>query len=396
MRTRTRSNAIGGQGPAPLRRRLTAALATLVLAFLLAPPAAGNGPAAEETCTPYFPLKDGWLGGDAAYSVALPDGRRLWLFGDTFIGEEGALTRTGATLIGNSVALSGCREGQWSVGYYWRRGQAGPAPVFVPPDATATTHEVRYWPLDGFVHDGALYVFLSRVRTEDADSVLGFAIEGVDLARVEGLERAPGDWRISYRPVLRGVKALPGAAVLPRDRHVLLYTPLTGEDRPERPLALARLPYDGLDAPGEHLRFLARDGSWRKGFKPGDAKLLMESGATELSVHRAGRDGAFVAVLNEAAFPADRIVLRTAPAPEGPWTDDLAIELIAERTALEGKIRQQIFCYAAKAYEPASAGTTLMLTYVCNSTDADVLLNNLDIYRPRAKRVMLPEAPGTP
>src|SRR5437763_304475 len=32
------------------------------------------------TCGP------GWTGGDGAYSVALPDGRSVWLFGDSFMG----------------------------------------------------------------------------------------------------------------------------------------------------------------------------------------------------------------------------------------------------------------------------------------------------------------------
>ena len=34
----------------------------------------------------FYPYRQGWLGGDAAYSVPLSPGRTLWLFGDTFIG----------------------------------------------------------------------------------------------------------------------------------------------------------------------------------------------------------------------------------------------------------------------------------------------------------------------
>lgn len=377
-----------------------AALAALFMGLCTLPLALANGgpgpgaalPAetAAEGCAPYFPLTQGWLGGDAAYSVELPDGRTLWLFGDTFIGPEGADTRRGAELVANSVALSACREGEWSLAYHWRRGEKGPAPIFTPPDATATTHAVRYWPLDGFVHGDELYVFLSRVRTTGADDPLGFAIEGVDMARVEGLNRAPAHWRITYAPVLRGEPALPGAAVLKREDYVLLYAPLTGEARPERPVALARLPYHGFHAPAEHLQFLARDGAWRKGFDAGEARQVMAEGATELSVQET-EEGTFIAVLNEADFPADRIVLRTAPQPHGPWAEEMAVELIPERVQATGELRARIFCYAGKAWEPATRGATLMLTYVCNSTDAELLLNDLDLYRPRVKRVTLPE-----
>lgn len=372
-------------------------LLALLLAGLCAAPARGDGgpvpgAAAEAGCVPYFPLRGGWLGGDAAYSVPLGEGRLLWLFGDTFIGREGAVTRRGAALIANSIALSECRAGEWRIAYHWGRAGPAPAPVFTPPDSRATTHELRYWPLDGFMHEGVLHVFLSRVRTVDPRSALGFAIEGVDMARVEGAELPPGEWRITYRPVLRGAPALPGAAVLKHGRHVLLYAPLTGDAFPLRPVALARLPLSGLDAPAEHLQFLAEDGSWTDGFDAARARRIMPRGATELSVHEAG-DGGYVAVLNEAAFPADRIVLRTAPAPEGPWTEDVAVELFPERARATEALRARIFCYAAKAYEPASRGPTLLLTYVCNSLDAALLLDSLDLYRPRVKRVALPRAP---
>ena len=72
---------------------------------------------AQAACLPSFPYKDGWLGGDAAYSVRLGDGRSLWLFGDTFVGKPGASDRKGAAMIANSVALSTCGvSGKVSIG----------------------------------------------------------------------------------------------------------------------------------------------------------------------------------------------------------------------------------------------------------------------------------------
>jgi hypothetical protein len=40
---------------------------------------------ASVLCLPSFPDKDGWYGGDGAYSIKLDDKRVLWLFGDTFV-----------------------------------------------------------------------------------------------------------------------------------------------------------------------------------------------------------------------------------------------------------------------------------------------------------------------
>ena len=39
-------------------------------------------------CLPVFPDKDGWYGGDGAYSIKLNQERTLWLFGDTFASSE--------------------------------------------------------------------------------------------------------------------------------------------------------------------------------------------------------------------------------------------------------------------------------------------------------------------
>jgi hypothetical protein len=44
-----------------------------------------SAPCPEAQCLPYFPDKDGWYGGDGAYSIALDKQRTLWLFGDTFV-----------------------------------------------------------------------------------------------------------------------------------------------------------------------------------------------------------------------------------------------------------------------------------------------------------------------
>ena len=67
---------------------------------------AGFDAAAPPTCTPHFPYANGWLGGDAAYSIPIGGTRSVWLFGDTFVGEPGGLNRQGSEFIHNSIAVS--------------------------------------------------------------------------------------------------------------------------------------------------------------------------------------------------------------------------------------------------------------------------------------------------
>ena len=58
--------------------------AALLLA--LASCASLSTPGESQRCgPPDFPYSEGWLGGDAAYSIAIDPGTTLWLFGDSFV-----------------------------------------------------------------------------------------------------------------------------------------------------------------------------------------------------------------------------------------------------------------------------------------------------------------------
>ncbi|MGD0169737.1 MAG: hypothetical protein ABSE54_08445, partial [Smithella sp.] len=59
-------------------------------------------------CLPVFPDKDGWYGGDGAYSIKLDQERTLWLFGDTFVSrEKGRKDRIDMDFIaGTTLAIS--------------------------------------------------------------------------------------------------------------------------------------------------------------------------------------------------------------------------------------------------------------------------------------------------
>ena len=61
-------------------------------------------------CLPVFPDKDGWYGGDGAYSIKLDGERTLWLFGDTFAAsEENRKDRIDMKVIlGTTLAISTC------------------------------------------------------------------------------------------------------------------------------------------------------------------------------------------------------------------------------------------------------------------------------------------------
>jgi hypothetical protein len=69
-----------------------------------------NPQSALPVCLPSFPDKDGWYGGDGAYSIRLDDKRILWLFGDTFVSDEtGRQDRMDMKVVlGTTLAISTC------------------------------------------------------------------------------------------------------------------------------------------------------------------------------------------------------------------------------------------------------------------------------------------------
>src|SRR5271169_6162773 len=94
-------------------------------------PAASNA-AQSSSCVHAFPYKEGWLGGDAVYSIPLPDGRSLWLLGDSFVGSVQQTSREGTKMVRNAIALSNCdpRTG-WDIHYFWHaQYKKNPSPFF--------------------------------------------------------------------------------------------------------------------------------------------------------------------------------------------------------------------------------------------------------------------------
>ncbi|MCK9232734.1 MAG: hypothetical protein M0P04_08050, partial [Syntrophales bacterium] len=107
----------------------TARLALLLLCVFLSACVAAtervqDPPSSSVRCIPDFPDRDGWYGGDGAYSIPLDDRRVLWLFGDTFVSDQtGRRDRTGMKVVlGTTLAVSTCSaDGQFQIRYWLKK-----------------------------------------------------------------------------------------------------------------------------------------------------------------------------------------------------------------------------------------------------------------------------------
>ncbi len=349
------------------------------------PPLGGD----QSRCTPAFPYQQGWLGGDAAYSITVSNSQSLWFFGDTFIGEEKAESRHDAAFIANSVARSTCTGDNWQIDYFWKTGRVGVTPIF-----ESGTPAYKYWPLSGFWHEARLYVFLARVETLDDGGAFAFRTIGVDLARIGNPNALPNKWQIETRPIYDGLDLIPGVANIIDGNTLLIYTALEGArfkvSGDHHAVILARLPFAHLETPKEHFETYLVTGDWVSGLTDAFAERVMTEGATEMSLRRHDALQRWIAVMPDAHPFALSAVLKSAPSPFGSWTNGEKLFDYAEQQAALAEGDKNVFCYAAKEHAQfARSQRELLVTYVCN-TQNDAVLDRMDLYAPVAKRIPAP------
>jgi len=358
------------RSPRRLRWRVSAAL-IMLLALAHSPPSWSPG------CTPSFPYKDGWLGGDDAYSVPLDAHRSVWLLADSFAGDATQRTRAGSHMIANSIAISSCSEGNFNISYYIPRSKSGAARAFFD----SKTNAYRMWPLDGFIARGTLYVALVQIVTRAAGGPFDFEMTGVKLARIPNSHDDPRQWEIDYLPLTAGKVAFPGVAAIVQEPWVYLFTVLADAGHPKHPMILARIELDGLDRPEQSLEYLAKDGRWKRGLNWSDARIIIDEGHTEMSVRYHPDIHKWIAVQQQPGLGSGAGV-RVADHLDGPWSSfaTSVLEPTPDRDPLT-------FCYAAKEHiEFASRAGELAMTCVCSSLDFGKLTANMSLYRPQFLR----------
>jgi hypothetical protein len=339
-------------------------------------------------CTPEFPtqhgVSQGWLGADAAYSIPLPDGRDVWIFGDTLFGEQRAVHGNIPTMVRNSIGVSTCQHGRWKMDYVIKKDAQGQ-----PADFFKAQHpDTWYWALDGFVSGKDLWVTLLCLRNTPAQSAaMGFETCGTDLARVTSLNGDPQGWKIDYFPLVpNGAHAYPSATAVVDGGYAYLFAL---KESGTRPLLATRIPLDGLSAPAKNLQYLANDGQWHGGFDPAQTQLVMQKGSPELSIRYHPERKQWIAVMFETDAFSSKILLRTAPSLLGPWTQGEVIYQVPEMQPQTPGYDKNTFCYAGKEHPEFEQGD-LLFTYVCNTFDVPALATNLSIYFPRAVRMAMP------
>lgn len=373
-----------------------------------------------------FQRKEGWTGADVVQTISLQDGRILWLFGDTVIGSvQDNKHAPGSHMVNNSIAISHPSASGFTtappadgIRFLWgdktesgdpsawiKPGQLKTESILVSNDRTSP--DTWYWPTgDGIVladqnERNRLVLFLSKIKRRDGDyGVWGFIGGGGSVVIIDNFSEDPARWvaRTYDNPyAVEAWRADPfsdrfetswGMALINgrefeygQNDYLYIYG-IREVTSARKKMILARSPV-GTPERFESWEFFTQDNTWSPRVQ--DAFALADNMVNEFSVDRikVGSKNIFVMIQSDGAF-RNQILLRTAVRPEGPWSEPAVIY-----TATEALNCKDCFAYAAKSHLCLSTPGELLVSYVVNSSDFNILVNNTDIYRPKFIRVFL-------
>jgi len=357
---------------------LTAIL--LVLTACAPRPAINVKPVAEFDAL--FDRRQGWTGADGAYTVSLLDDTILWLFGDTWIGNIRDGRHVDAVLVRNTIALqTGKDPTKAQIEFNYSRSEDGRPDAFIRPEGGRGW----FWPYHGYLAANGLYLFLIHLEEDTDPNSLGFRVIGNWLTHVGNPRDPPANWRIRFTPIPfnRGSAegdVIFGSSVMKAGPFLYIYGTKDQLQNGWRNKVMIVVRVEEVRlAEFDRWQFWGIDG-W--GADSSGLQGLCDHMANEYSVSYFPNQKAYVVIYSPDGF-GGTVALRTAPVPEGPWSGPVELYRCPEAGGKDG-----VFCYAAKGHPGLSESPSqLVVSYVYNSLDFDVIQNRAKLYRPHFLRI---------
>ncbi len=393
-----------------LPQRRHARLASSLLCFFLAQNRALGAnsppemPVAVEAVRPLtqmsrsFWMRNGWTGGDGAYSIPLGRKRSLWFFGDSFIGTIEGERRIQARMIHNACAWQEPGADK-PLQFFWKGHEGAPEALLAPE-----RKDTYYWPGDCAMVGGRLYLFSKRISDDpQGQGAFKFKWTGDDILEVTNPTEKPVAWRLHSYPLPGGELDIhPGTSCLVDGSY--LYVFCTREmPQPtglKHSLVLARIKTQLLAALNcQGFEYFCQQSNeagqiekdktfWSP--SPVNPVVLFEDAAPEMTVSRIKGLKGFFAVYSPFGL-SDSIFMRFAEHPEGPWSRPLQIYRCPEAAD------KKLLCYGAKAHsELSSLDRQLIVTYCLNPGDLPAHIHRPFVYFPHFVQVSLRVKPQMP
>lgn len=317
--------------------------------------------------------KDGfWRGADGAATVALPCGKVLWLFSDTFIDIGGTGKRAHSTrMIRNSIAIQDSGDFPSELTFYYGGTQQAPDDFFKIPGKN------WFWTGHGILVKNKLVVFL--LEETATNQGFGFQAAGWHMAIIDNPSDRPDAWIIHYYRGPETYGVVVGSSAVLQDRGYVYAFGVKEPDTHETYLLRFR-----------KRKLLRGDLSdpewWKQGLwtqkipaEPKEASLF--TGQTEFSVHYDEKQQKYIQVQTHGFGSEVTIGYRLADRLTGPWSDPVFFFTPQVQANTQ-------FVYTANAH-PELHSDGLLITYNVNDLEFDNLLRNESIYFPKIITVSL-------
>lgn len=328
--------------------------------------------------TKQFAQTDGWTGGDGAQSFQLGDKRTLWLFADTWIGKIEDGKRVKSRMINNTAAWQALNKDE-PLRFFWTKTDKGPDALLKPEQKDAW-----YWPGDGGLVDGKLYLFCKVVRRREKGEP-GFQFDWFhnEFLQIANPQDDPTAWKIErYRLSDDANQPRLGVACALEGDHLYAYGLFPEkESKPfNHPLAVARMDKKKLAKMERSDWEYWCETGWSK--QPAKLVVLFRDAPAEFTVTKVRGIPGFVATYTQFGLGGN-IAVRHAMRPEGPWSKPLIVYKCPETD-------KKIFQYGAKAHpELAERDGQLIVTYCRNIGSLAEHVKRPEIYFPQGVEVQL-------
>ncbi|MBI9067078.1 MAG: DUF5005 domain-containing protein [Salinivirgaceae bacterium] len=311
----------------------------------------------------------GFTGGDGTYSVELPDGKTLWIFGDTFLGTiepDGSRKKTNPMYIRNSFVVQDGNE----LTTLYQKIEGCDHSMIIPPkvidsEFTITEEMQWYWPGDAFIENNELKVFVSEFHQSDT-GMWSFEWKGtalVSFSLPEIKQTSIVHFNFNNEKEIHF-----GHAVFEDEDYTYIYG--LGQGKPY----VARVKAGNIEADWEFQT--------TQGWSPISSEsipMIEMDGSEQFTVMK--RKGKYIYITQLGDF-STKICSFTSDKPYTGWSNKK--ELYS--TPLP-ETKHNLITYNAVAHPQFIENNSLLISYNTNSFLLSDHFKNADIYRPRFIRV---------
>ncbi len=317
----------------------------------------------------YGDTGQGWTGGDQAYSVALPDGREVWIFSDTDMGSVVNGSRPAfpyTPIIHNSLVV---QSGNQIVETLYQGTHQNPRPLVSPPVSSDW-----YWFGPGIVNGSTLEIIAIEMTSTSGGGIFAFKWIGTDLATFS----LPSLTLEKVYP-LESSDGIMWATWLLYDQG---YTYIYGNTNDSTNMMhIARVSGTNLLSSWQYYT----GSGWSS--NASDSSGVLSGVENTYSVTKF--NGAYILISMDANDFFNSVIYGyTSASPTGPFLQKTVIFTTPDPAYYNKSPGYDVFTYSAMVHPELSSGNTLVLSYSVNGSGPNAF-TNASVYRPRFLNVVV-------